>query len=216
MRSLVMAVALVGGSSLGGAAHAEPVAATDLGTERTVDLASGMTVAGAATEGGDIRPGLALAIRYYGAGHLYLSGAVGASLAVDGAVPEQSPAATLLSVGGGAGLCGEHGAWTGYGGARAEWVKNIDWPNQASRDPDWFTSGVGAGPSIALARRVGTAWGHPMAIELSASYMLYSLRRPDVYVIQILPPGDAPPPAELDGLEVGLFLAGTLFPDRPL
>lgn len=210
MRRIAPVVVVVGALSLATAARAEP----EPGAERTVDLASGMTVAGAATEGGEVRPGLALAMRFYGS-NLYLSGALGASLAVDGAEPESSLAATLLSVGAGAGVYGESGAWTGYGGARAEWVKSVDWPNRASRDPDWLTSGVGAGPAIAIARRIGFAWGHPMAVELSASYLVYSLRRPDVYVIQILGPED-PAPADLDGLQVGIFLAGTLFPDRPL
>ena len=34
-------------------------------------------------------------------------------------------------------------------------MKSVDWPDSnASRDPDWFTSGVGAGPSLAIARRI--------------------------------------------------------------
>lgn len=202
---------VLGALSLSGVARAEPNAAT----ARTVDLASGMTVAGPAIEGGDIRPGLALSLRVYPAEHLYLSTAAGASLAADAGDPESGMAAALLSLGAGAGLCGELGAWTGYGGARAEWVKSVDRGGAASRDPGWLTSGLGAGPNVAIARRIGFAWGHPIAVELSASYMMYSLRRPDVYVIQILRPGD-PAPAELDGLQIGLFLAGTLFPDRPL
>ena len=210
MRTLALAV--VGASFLVGAAHADPA----LSTERTVDAASGLTMSEPAAEGGDFRPGLALAVRGYTANHLYLAGSIGASLATE-QTSETAIGATVLSLGVGAGLYGEQGGWTGYAGARAEWVKSLDWPEgSASRDPDWFTSGVGAGPSLAIARRIGFAWGHPMAIELAASYMMYSLRRPDVYVIQILPPVDAPPPVDLDGLQVGLFLAGTLFPDRPL
>lgn len=219
MRRIALA-AVMGVLWLATTARAEP----DPGAERTVDLASGMTVASPTKGGGDVRPGLALAMRYYGDHHLYASGSLGASLAEAG---DHSTcwaldcpgtgwlAATILAVGAGAGFYGEHSGWTGYAGLRAEWVKSVDWPHAASRDPGWFTSGVGAGPSVGLARRIGYAWGHPMAIELAAGYMVYSLRRPDVYVIQILPPGDAPPPVELDGLQVGLFLAGTLFPDRP-
>lgn len=203
--------ALIGFIVTGGlatAARAEP---------RTVDLASGMTVAGPPTTGDDLRPGLALSLRGYLAGRFYVSGGAGASLAATAGDPESGAAVTLLSLGGGAGVYGELGAWTGYAGARAEWVKSLDWPGTASGDPGWLTGGVGAGPSLGLARGIGTAWGHPMAIELSASYLVYSLRRPDVYVIQIVPPpGGEQAPAELDGLQVGLFLAGTLFPDRPL
>jgi hypothetical protein len=210
MRTLVV-VAVMGASSL---VHADP----GLSTARTVDMSSGLTLASPASDGGDLRPGVALGLRAYAPAHIYLSGALGAAVAADASDPESGAAATILSVGGGAGLYGETGGWTGYAGGRAEWVKSLDWPgDSASRDPDWFTSGVGAGPSLAIARRIGFAWGHPMAIELSASYMVYALRRPDVYVIQILPPpGSDSRPADLDGLQVGLFLAGTLFPDRPL
>lgn len=210
MRTLALAALVVGASS---PAHADP----ELSTARTVDAASGLTMAGPAMEGGELRPGLALSLRAYSPAHFYVSGALGASLAADAGDPETGASATLISFGAGAGLYGERDGWTGYAGGRAEWVKSLDWPgDSASRDPGWLTSGVGAGPSLAIARRIGFAWGHPMAIELAASYMVYSLRRPDVYVIQILPPGGAPSPAELDGLQVGVFLAGTLFPDRPL
>ncbi len=211
MRTLAAVAFVMGAASL---AHAEP----GLSTARTVDMSSGLTIAGPPAPGQDLRPGVALAVRVYAPGHVYVSGALGASLAAGVSDPERGASATLFSLGVGAGLWGERDGWTGYAGARAEWVKSVDWPEgDASRDPDWLTSGAGAGPSLAIARRIGFAWGHPMAIELSASYMVYALRRPDVYVIQILPPpGSASGPAELDGLQVGLFLAGTLFPDRPL
>lgn len=190
-------------------AQAEP----GLSTARSVDMSSGLTVA---ESGGDLRPGIAMAVRAYAPAHIYVAGALGAAVAADAGDPESGPSATVLSIGGGAGLWGESDGWTGYAGVRAGWVKSVDWPGDtASRDPDWFTSGVGAGPSLAIARRIGFAWGHPMAIELGASYMVYALRRPDVYVIQILPPaGSERGRVELDGLEVGLLLAGTLFPDR--
>lgn len=212
-----MAAGLIAGTlSLSSAAvRAEPAAGGQLATARTVDVASGMTVAGPTGDDGVVRPGLALAMRYYGDHHLHASASLGASLAAAGD-PETGLASTLLAIGAGAGAYGELDAWTGYAGVRAEWVKNIDWPDAASRDPDWLTSGVGAGPAVALARRIGFAWGHPMAIELAASYMVYSLRRPDVYVIQIVPPAGDRRPVELDGLQIGLFLAGTLLPDRPL
>ena len=211
MRTLVVVVAVMGAASL---AHADP----GLSTSRTVDAASGLTLASPASEGGELRPGVALAVRAYAPGHMYVAAVLGAAVAADTGNPENGATATLFSLGGGAGLWGETSGWTGYAGARAEWVKSVDWPDgSASRDADWFTSGVGGGPSLAIARRIGFAWGHPMAIELSASYMVYALRRPDVYVIQIVPPpGSDTGPAELDGLQVGLFVAGTLFPDRPV
>ena len=208
MRRVGIAVALLGALSPPSAARAEPA----LDTARTVvDLAGGMTIAGPATAGGDLRPGLALSLRGHLADRFYVAGSAGASLASDASDPESGAVATLLALGGGAGAYGVLGAWTGHAGARAEWVKSLDWPGTASGDPDWLTSGIGAGPCIALARRLGFAWGHPMAIELATSFMVYSLRRPDVYVIQILPPGGERAPAELDGLQVGLFLTGALF-----
>lgn len=183
-----------------------------LDTARTVDLAGGLTVSDPLAGQGQFRPAVALATRFYSQSHLYATG--GVSLGVGSA---DGPAGTgmttsIVSVAGGAGAWGERGAWTGYAGLRGEWLKSLDWPEDASIDPDWFTSGVGAGPSVALSRRIGFAWGHPMAIELDVGYMLYRLRRPAMRDSSPLEPD----PVDLDGLQIGLFVAGTLFPDRPL
>lgn len=184
-------------------------------TARTIDLGSGVTMAPGA-DGSGARPGLGLVLRWIAGEHVHVTGAAGASVAVAGDDPETGVWATIVTVGGGVGLHASSGGWTGYAGARADWLKSIDGGGDASRDPDWFQSGVRGGPAVAVARQIGTAWGHPMALELSAGYFVHVLRRADTAVIQIVPPADALPPVDLDGVELGLSLVGTLFPDRPL
>ena len=188
-------------------ASADPAVDEELGTARTLDLAGGLLVGDTFAGQGRFRPGLALAARFYGENHLYATGGMAASVGVTDGPSGTGMTATILTLAAGAGAWGEHGAWTGYAGVRGEWLKNIDWPENASIDREWFLSGIGAGPSVALARRIGFAWGHPMAIELSASYMLYRVRRPD----PDLTSAGRPDPVELDGLQVGLFLTGALF-----
>jgi len=206
-------VALLGAalSLSSSAALADPADDVELDTARTVDLAGGLLVGDMFAGQGRVRPGLALAARFYGENHLYATGGMAASAGVTDGPSGTGMTATILTLAAGAGVWGERGAWTGYAGVRGEWLKNIDWPENASIDDEWFLSGIGAGPSVALARRIGFAWGHPMAIELSASYMLYRLHRPEL----TYPPPFEPDPVDFDGLQVGLFLAGTLFPDRP-
>lgn len=194
------------------AALADPADDVELDTARTVDLAGGLTVADPLAEQGRFRPGVALAARFYADSHLYATGGMAVSVGNTDGPSGTGMATTILTVTGGAGAWGERGDWTGYAGVRGELLKNLDWPERASIDQDWFTSGVGAGPSIALAKRIGFAWGHPMAIELEAAYMLYRLRRPET---RFTPPVESDP-ADLDSLRFGLYVAGTLFPDRPL
>ena len=182
-----------------GPALAEP----EFGTERTIDAASGVTVAAARG------PGVALGARRFAADPLYMSGSIGASAAVDGDDPERAEVSTILGLGTGAGVYGSVGAWTGYAGARVDLIVNLD--RDRSDDPTWFTSGIGAGPTVAIARRIGFAWGHPIGLELSAAYLGHRLRRAEVdprALILYAPPDD------IDGLEVGLYFTGTLFPDR--
>jgi len=188
-------------------ASADPAVDEELGTTRTLDLAGGLLLGDTFAGQGRVRPGFAVAARFYADNHLYATGGMAASVGVTDGPSGTGMTATILTLTAGAGAWGERGAWTGYAGVRGEWLKNIDWPENASIDHEWFLSGIGAGPNVALARRIGFAWGHPMAIELSASYMLYRLHRREL----TYPPAVEPDPVELDGLQVGLFLTGALF-----
>ena len=210
MRSTALLWATLSLSS--SAALADPADDIELDTARTVDLAGGLMVADPLAGQGRFRPGVALAARFYSDSHLYATGGMAVSVGATDGPSDTGMATTILTVTGGAGAWGERGDWTGYAGVRGELFKNLDWPERASLDPDWFTSGIGAGPSVALAKRIGFAWGHPMAIELEAGYMLYRLRRPETGLTSPVEPD----PDTLDGLQIGLFVVGTLFPDRPL
>ena len=95
-----------------------------------------------------------------------------------------------------------------YAGARVDVIKTLD--QERADDPTWFSSGIGAGPTLAIARRIGFAWGHPIGLELSAAYLVHRLRRAEVDPLAVLYPA----PDDIDGLEVGLHFTGTLFPDR--
>jgi hypothetical protein len=182
-----------------GLALAEPA----LGTERTIDAASGVTVAAARG------PGLALGLRWFAADHFYMSGSLGASAAVDDDDPERVDVSTILGLGLGAGLYSSVGAWTGYAGGRVDVIKTLD--QARAEDPTWFSSGIGAGPTLAIARRIGFAWGHPIGLELSAAYLVHRLRRAEIDPRALIL---YPAPDDIDGLEVGLHFTGTLFPDR--
>jgi hypothetical protein len=60
-----------------------------------------------------------------------------------------------------------------------------------------------------VALRVGSAFGHPMSLEASASYLYYRVPRAE-YEIH-LPPGEERPTYR--GLQLGFFLTGVLFPE---
>lgn len=183
-------------------AHADEPASTvgrTAVTGRTVDFQSGLVLDEPRRDGIEALPGVGVQLRWFGANALWIAAAASFEASADLRDPERGELASLLAVGGGAGLWVDLGdRLTLFGGGRLEYVHGWSWPDAtsaASHDVD----GLRAGPSAALAVLVGHAWGHPMYVEGRVSWLAY---RVDAEV----------EPAR--GWQGGLFLTGVLFPDR--
>jgi hypothetical protein len=155
---------------------------------RTIDVQGGLAWHQPIQDGFDPLPAVGLELRAYSPHGLWLSGTASVEPSVDLKNPEHGELHTLFGVGGGAGLWLDLGARvTIYGGARLEWAH------------DGELDGVRVGPVASLAVLVGHAWGHPMALEGKLSWL------------NTLIDGDV-----TRTWQGGLYLSGTLFPDRPL
>jgi hypothetical protein len=156
---------------------------------RTIDFQGGLAWHQPIQEGFDPIPAVGLELRAYSPRGLWLSGAAAVEPSVDLRNPEHGELHTLFGVGVGAGLWLDLGTRiTLYGGGRLEWA------HEGERD------GVRLGPVGSLAVLVGHAWGHPMALEAKLSWLN-----------TFMDSG-----ADARGWQGGLYLSGTLFPDRPL
>lgn len=199
MVGAAMVLAIVGAAS---AALADP-------PERDVDFSGGFVVNQAPSDSFESFPGLTLQARYFATDWLYVAGVVSGDLGIDFRNPESGNTVPILGLGLGSGLYRDLGSrLTGYAGARVEWLNAWNWPvgDLGSKD---FHTGVRVGPTAGISLRVAHAFGHPMSLEIGASYLYYRVPQPE-YVIMV-DPGTAPETHK--GLQVGFFLTGVLFPE---
>jgi hypothetical protein len=155
---------------------------------RTVDLQGGLAYSQPLQDGFTPVPAIALELRAYSLRGLWLAGTASWEPSVDLRNPEHGEVASLFGLGGGAGAWLDLGpALTLYGGARAEWAHAGE------------ADGLRLGPTAALALVVGHAWGHPMALEAKLAWLGY-----------LMDDG-----TRASGWQGGLYVSGTLFPDRP-
>jgi len=177
--------------------------------DRDVDFSGGFVVNQAPGDAFESFPGVTMQARYFATNWLYVAGVLSGDLAFDLRNPESGNVVPMLGVGVGSGLYYDVGdRLTAYGGGRAEWLHAWGWPvgDVGSRD---FHSGLRVGPTAGIALRVASAFGHPMSLEVSASYLYYRVPQPE-YQIMIVP-GAAP--ETYKGLQLGFFLTGVLFPE---
>lgn len=204
MRARAMAAAVMVWGILGATstAWAEP-------PERDVDFSGGFVVNQAPSESFESFPGVTLQARYFATDWLYVAGVVSGDLGFDLRNPESGNTVPMLGLGVGSGLYRDIGTrLTGYAGARVEWLQAWHWPvgDIGSKD---FHTGVRVGPTAGISLRVTEAFGHPMSLEIGASYLYYRVPQSE-YVI-MAEPGSAPETHK--GLQVGFFLTGVLFPE---
>jgi hypothetical protein len=163
---------------------------------RTIDFSGGFVYGAPFVDGGTSLPGVAVDLRWFRGGALWLGGGASFEVTADMANPERGNLITLAAAGIAAGV---QRSLTSrlelLAGVRVEGVRASDWP--MAREP---VLGVRAGPQLSLAVVLGEAWGHPMSLEARGSWLSYALR--DVH--------------DVNGWQAGVFLVGVLFPDRPL
>ena len=163
---------------------------------RTVDFAGGLVIDAPFAPGVSSLPGVALEVRYFASGPLWLG--VGASIetGADLRNPESGELVSLVATGVSIGV---HQALFPrveiFGGVRLDALRTEGWPMESASGAVF---GVRAGPQTSLAVMLGRAWGHPMSIEARASWLSYRV-------------GDS----ETSGWQTGLHLVGVLLPDRP-
>lgn len=175
------------------AAHADELHAS---APRSIDFAGGIVFGGQLSPGVESLPGVALDVRWFADGPLWL--AVGASFeaGADLSNPERGRMTSLVTTGLSGGV---HEALSSrievFAGLRLDAVRAEGFPMD-SADAEY---GVRIGPQTALAVTLGQMWGHPMSIEARASWLTYRVG------------GE-----EMSGWQAGLHIVGVLFPDRPL
>jgi len=173
------------------AARADELHAT---APRSVDFAGGLVVDAPFAPGTESLPGLALDVRWFVGGPLWLAAGASFEAGADLRDPERGELTSLVTAGLSAGV---HRSLSPrfevLAGARLEGVRAEGWPMTTSGP----VVGVRGGPQAALAVMLGRAWGHPMSLEARASWLVYRL-------------GDSP----ASGWQAGLHLVGVLFPDR--
>ena len=161
---------------------------------RSIDFAGGLVVDAPFAPGVESLPGVALDVRWFARGPLWLGAGASVEAAADLRDPERGELTSLVAAGISVGL---HQALSPrfeiLAGARLDVVRAEGWPMTASDT----VVGARGGPQAALAMMIGRAWGHPMSIEARASWLVYRL-------------GDAP----TTGWQAGLHVVGVLFPDR--
>jgi hypothetical protein len=140
-------------------------------------------------------PGLAMEVRWFAAGAMWLGAGASFEAGADLRDPERGALASLITTGLSAGA---HASLSPrlevLAGVRLDAVRADGVPMA----PPGASYAVRGGPQLGLGVMVGHAWGHPMSIEARASWLAYRLG----------------PPELRDGWQVGLHLVGVLFPDR--
>jgi hypothetical protein len=155
---------------------------------RTVDFAGGL-VLGSDPPAGEAMPGVAGELRFYGSTGGWLAARASLEPSADLSNPEDGDL-VVAWIGGLAG-----GLWldlsprlTLLAGGSAEGVLADE------------ARGVRGGPLAGAALVLGQLWGHPLAVEARASWLVS--RWDDGRTTT--------------GWQAGLYVTGTLFPDRPL
>lgn len=175
------------------AAHADELHAS---APRTIDFAGGIVFDDHFAAGVESLPGVALDMRWFREGPLWLGAGATIEAAADLRDPERGGVMSMVTTGISAGV---HEALSPrieiFAGLRLDAVRAEDWP-MAPSDVEY---GFRVGPQTALAVTIGRAWGHPMSIEARACWLTYRVDD-----------------TEISGWLAGLHVVGVLFPDRPL
>lgn len=173
------------------AAHAEDLHAS---APRTIDFAGGIVLGSPLAPGVESLPGVALDVRRFSSGPLWVGAGVTFEAGADLRNPEAGSLMSMVTTGVSVGV---HGSLAPrieiLAGLRLDAVRADGW----SMAPAEY--GVRGGPVTALAVMLGRAWGHPMSLEARASWLTYRIA------------GE-----QASGWQAGLHVVGVLFPDRPL
>ena len=190
MKTLAAALLVVATSH---AAHADELHAS---TPRSIDFAGGIVLGGQLSPGVESLPGVALDVRWFADGPLWLAAGASFEAGADLRNPENGNVTSLITTGISGGV---HEALSSrievFAGLRLDAVRAEGF-TMSSSDAAY---GVRVGPQTAVAVTLGQMWGHPMSIEARASWLTY--RAGDV---------------QMSGWQAGLHVVGVLFPDRPL
>jgi hypothetical protein len=175
------------------AAHADELHAS---APRTIDFAGGIVFDGPVAPGIESLPGVALDVRRFFDGPLWVGAGITFEAGADLRDPENGSVMSLVTTGISVGV--HEALWSRievFAGLRLDGVRADGWPMA----PSGAQYGVRGGPQAALAVMIGRAWGHPMSLEARASWLTYRID------------GE-----QASGWQAGLHVVGVLFPDRPL
>jgi len=161
---------------------------------RTIDFAGGILFDGPVAPGVESLPGVALDVRWFSHGPLWLGAGITFEAGADLRNPESGKVMSIVTTGVTVGVREALSSRIEIlAGLRVDGVRAEGWP-MAPSDAEY---GLRAGPQTALAVTLGRAWGHPMSLEARASWLTY--RMDD---------------AQMSGWQAGLHVVGVLFPDR--
>ena len=162
---------------------------------RSIDFAGGVVFGGQLSPGVESLPGVALEVRWFADGPLWLAAGATFEAGADLSNPMRGKLTSLVTTGLSGGV---HEALSSrielFAGLRLDAVRAEGFPMD-STDVEY---GVRVGPQTAVAVTLGRMWGHPMSIEARASWLTSRIAD-----------------EQTSAWQAGLHIVGVLFPDRP-